>query len=169
MARAAFLHPSRANRHERAQPRRVVCIGPTARMVRWICGDDAGSRLTSRANGEGSEMNERRLTAYGLGIRTTVAAPLSTSPTRVQPADGEGHRPSAARPRSIEGWPGRQAFPKDSALTWGRETSGPAHPNPNKRMKSKPARIRRSFPLIIATSLVGRVSGNLKGELVRQR
>jgi len=31
-------------------------------------------------------------------------------------------------------------------LTWGRETSGPAHPNPNKRMKNKPARIRKSFP-----------------------
>ena len=85
------------------------------------------------------------LTSYGLGIRTAVAAPLSTSPTRGQPADGEGHRPSAARPLSIEGWPRRQIFPEDSALTWRRETSGPAHPNPNKSMKSKPARIRRSF------------------------
>jgi hypothetical protein len=62
-------------------------------------------------------MNEWRLTSYGLGIRTAIAAPLSTSPTRVQPADGEGHRPSAARPLSIEGWPERQVFPEDSALT----------------------------------------------------
>ena len=115
-------------------------------MVRWICGDLDGSRLTSPADGEGSRMNERRLISYGLGIRTAMAAPLSTSPTRAQPAEGEGHRPSAARPLSIESWPGRQVFPEDSALTWRREASGPAHPNPNKRMKSKPARIKRSFP-----------------------
>jgi len=86
-------------------------------------------------------MNED-LAPYGLGIRTTVAAPLSTSPTRVQPADGERQRPSVARSRSEDSPPEGQTFAEDAALTEDRGWSGPAHPKPITSMRSQPARIQ---------------------------
>lgn len=80
------------------------------------------------------------LAPYGLGIRTTVAAPLSTSPTRAQP-DGERQRPSVVRSRSEDSRPEGQTFAEDVALTEDRGRSGPAHPKPITSMRSQLARI----------------------------
>ena len=90
----------------------------------------------------GGRLDERGLGPYGLGIRTAMAAPLSTSPTRVQPADGERQRSSVARSRSEDTRPEGQAFAEDVALTEDRGCSEPAHPKPINSMKSQPARIK---------------------------